>query len=358
MVGIGLISFAAVAQFAPPVIGGLYWRGGTREGALAGLSAGFLVWIYTLLLPSFAKSGWLPPASSTRVPSASISLKPQALFGLAGWNEITHCLFWSLTANIGAFLFGLLPALPQRRGGGPGERLRRCLQAGPPGGPAALARQRRDRGADDAWPSASSGPSAPAGPSRATPARAVLDGPDAPAGRRRDRAFRRDPALRGDRRRLGPGDGRLGDRGGAPRDSTRSWTSSTRHPRSAPTAGSSNRSPRQLEAATEELRAANLRLQELDRMKDDFMSSVTHELRTPLASIRAFSEILLRRPRHRDRRAQALPRHPGERDRAPLAPGQPGAGPGQDRVRPRRLAHRGGGPLRRSSSRRCRPPGN
>ena len=27
-------------------------------------------------------------------------------------------------------------------------------------------------------------------------------------------------------------------------------------------------------------------------MKDDFMSSVTHELRTPLASIRAFSEIL------------------------------------------------------------------
>jgi signal transduction histidine kinase len=49
---------------------------------------------------------------------------------------------------------------------------------------------------------------------------------------------------------------------------------------------------RALEAATSELRAANLRLQELDRMKDDFMSSVTHELRTPLASIRAFSEIL------------------------------------------------------------------
>jgi signal transduction histidine kinase len=49
---------------------------------------------------------------------------------------------------------------------------------------------------------------------------------------------------------------------------------------------------RQLEEATAELKAANLRLQELDRLKDDFMSSVTHELRTPLASIRAFSEIL------------------------------------------------------------------
>jgi signal transduction histidine kinase len=49
---------------------------------------------------------------------------------------------------------------------------------------------------------------------------------------------------------------------------------------------------RELEAATRDLRAANERLQELDRMKDDFVSTVTHELRTPLTSIRAFSEIL------------------------------------------------------------------
>ena len=60
LVAIGLISFAAVAQFAPAVIGGIYWKGATRAGALAGLAAGFVVWLYTLLLPSFAKSGWLP----------------------------------------------------------------------------------------------------------------------------------------------------------------------------------------------------------------------------------------------------------------------------------------------------------
>ncbi len=60
LVAIGLISFAAVAQFAPAVIGGIYWKGATRAGALAGLAAGFAVWLYTLLLPSFAKSGWLP----------------------------------------------------------------------------------------------------------------------------------------------------------------------------------------------------------------------------------------------------------------------------------------------------------
>ena len=52
----------------------------------------------------------------------------------------------------------------------------------------------------------------------------------------------------------------------------------------------------ELVAATAELRAANERLKELDRMKDDFISTVTHELRTPLTSIRAFSEILRDNP--------------------------------------------------------------
>jgi signal transduction histidine kinase len=56
------------------------------------------------------------------------------------------------------------------------------------------------------------------------------------------------------------------------------------------------RKSRELEAATGELRDANARLQELDRLKDDFVSTVTHELRTPLTSIRAFSEILVDNP--------------------------------------------------------------
>ena len=59
LVSIGLISFAAVAQFAPALLGGMYWKGGTRDGALAGLLPGFALWAYTLMLPSVAKSGWL-----------------------------------------------------------------------------------------------------------------------------------------------------------------------------------------------------------------------------------------------------------------------------------------------------------
>jgi len=47
-----------------------------------------------------------------------------------------------------------------------------------------------------------------------------------------------------------------------------------------------------LERATTELRQANEQLKSLDRLKDDFMSSVTHELRTPLTSIRALAELV------------------------------------------------------------------
>ena len=48
----GLMAFAAVAQFAPGLIGGLYWRGASRRGVEAGMLLGFATWIYTLLLPS------------------------------------------------------------------------------------------------------------------------------------------------------------------------------------------------------------------------------------------------------------------------------------------------------------------
>jgi PAS domain S-box-containing protein len=45
--------------------------------------------------------------------------------------------------------------------------------------------------------------------------------------------------------------------------------------------------------AKEELEKANERLRELDKLKDNFLSTVSHELRTPLTSIKSFVEILL-----------------------------------------------------------------
>ena len=53
---------------------------------------------------------------------------------------------------------------------------------------------------------------------------------------------------------------------------------------------------RELEKATTELKAANERLKELDRLKDEFISTVTHELRTPLTSVRSIAEILHANP--------------------------------------------------------------
>jgi diguanylate cyclase (GGDEF)-like protein len=104
LVSIGLISFAAVAQFAPALLGGIYWKDGTRHGALAGLSAGFLVWAYTLMLPAFARSGWLPMDLLEQGPFGIALLRPLALFGLAGLDEISHAMLWSMLANCGAYL--------------------------------------------------------------------------------------------------------------------------------------------------------------------------------------------------------------------------------------------------------------
>src|SRR5229473_3582631 len=104
LVSIGLISFSAVAQFAPAIIGGIFWKGGTRTAAFCGLAAGFLVWTYTLLLPSFAKSGWLPITFLSHGLFGTDLLKPQQLLGLQGLDDITHCLFWSMLVNIGCYV--------------------------------------------------------------------------------------------------------------------------------------------------------------------------------------------------------------------------------------------------------------
>ncbi len=103
LASIGLLSFAAIAQFAPPLIGGLVWHGANVKGALAGIVAGFVVWAYTLLLPSLADSGWAPMALLQHGPFGLSLLRPQQLFGLR-FDPLTHGAFWSLLANVGCFV--------------------------------------------------------------------------------------------------------------------------------------------------------------------------------------------------------------------------------------------------------------
>ncbi len=104
LVSIGLVSFAAVAQFAPAIIGGVFWKNGTKAGALSGLIAGFIIWIYTLFLPSLAQAGFLPERFITEGPFGIALLKPFQLFGLSDFDQITHAVFWSMLVNIGAYI--------------------------------------------------------------------------------------------------------------------------------------------------------------------------------------------------------------------------------------------------------------
>jgi signal transduction histidine kinase len=52
---------------------------------------------------------------------------------------------------------------------------------------------------------------------------------------------------------------------------------------------------KELQIALQQLREANDRLQALDRLKADFIRTVTHELRTPMTSIRSLSKSLLKK---------------------------------------------------------------
>ncbi|WP_070969871.1 NahK/ErcS family hybrid sensor histidine kinase/response regulator [Vibrio sonorensis] len=46
---IGFLSFAAITQFAPALLGGMYWRQGNRKGVYVGLALGFTIWLITLM---------------------------------------------------------------------------------------------------------------------------------------------------------------------------------------------------------------------------------------------------------------------------------------------------------------------
>jgi Na+/proline symporter/nitrogen-specific signal transduction histidine kinase len=293
LVSIGLVSFAAVAQFAPAMLGGMYWKQGTRLGALTGLLLGFLVWVYTLLLPSFAKSGWLPYSFIQDGPLGLTLLRPLALFGLTGLDDISHALFWSMLANVGGYVS---VSLLGRQGGSERTQAQLFVDA-----------FRREGLPGSTWRGSASVQDMTAllsrflGPARAASALA-------------DYARRANlpsvEQIRPDNALVGFSENLLAGAIGA--SSARVMVASVvkeeplgmddvlhildEASQVIAYSHELEQKSRALELATTELRAANARLQELDRLKDDFISTVTHELRTPLTSIRAMAEILQSRP--------------------------------------------------------------
>ncbi|MDH3400799.1 MAG: PAS-domain containing protein [Chromatiales bacterium] len=115
LASIGLLSFAAAAQFAPPIIAGLFWRNASRRGALSGLTLGFSIWAYTLLFPGVARSsggdlGWVLNGIW-----GIDWLRPEALFGLEGMTPITHGVLLSLSMNMLGLVIGSILWPPSLR---------------------------------------------------------------------------------------------------------------------------------------------------------------------------------------------------------------------------------------------------
>ncbi|MDR5860790.1 PAS domain-containing protein [Halomonas eurihalina] len=113
LAAIGMLSFAAAAQFAPALIGGLYWKRGNRLGVIVGMNAGFAIWAYSLLMPDLIAAGVLPEAWLYGGPLNIGWLSPTALFGLNVGDSFTHGVMLSLGVNLVSYIF-VSQMTPQR----------------------------------------------------------------------------------------------------------------------------------------------------------------------------------------------------------------------------------------------------
>ncbi|MEQ8332125.1 sensor histidine kinase [Nisaea sp.] len=290
LAAIGLIAFAGVAQFLPSLLGGIYWKRATASGAKLGLLTGFLLWGYTLFLPSFEGDLLLSAGTIEHGPWGIALLRPQALFGFTGEDPLVHALFWSLSVNTVLFILCSLVFEPK-----PLERLQGTLFVDVFRTPAGDEHRfiQRSASTEDLF----------------ILAQRILGSDEA---QRVFREFAEGQGLEGDfphptdafiahlERRLTGSIGAASARAMISRIVSGETISLDELMRIADETAQLmeysqevEKKSLELEATARELRRANQRLTLLDTQKDDFLSQVSHEVRTPMTSIRSFSEILL-----------------------------------------------------------------
>lgn len=292
LVSIGMISFAAVAQFGPSLIGGIFWKGATRSGALFGLLAGFFVWVYTLVLPSLAQAGFFPSDLLIHGPFKIALFNPTHLFGLdvaqLGFNQYTHAVFWSMAANLGLFigvsLFSRQNAM---------ERKQAALFVD-------VFKYSAEPEKSSFWRA-----TAPVADLRALLERFLGKGrtDDALTLYAREHHINWEKELIADAGLVGFAEKLLAGAIGSASALVMVRSVVEEEPPGMDQIMHILDETqqiiiysRELEKATRDLEAANERLTELDRLKNEFISTITHELRTPLTSVRALAEIVHRTP--------------------------------------------------------------
>lgn len=110
---LGMLSLAGLAQLAPALLGGLYWKRANRIGVGSGLAAGMLIWSYTLLLPTLVQAGLLSTTWVEQGPLGITWLNPLALFGLRIADPLTQGVLLSLGINL-LFFIVMSQLVPQR----------------------------------------------------------------------------------------------------------------------------------------------------------------------------------------------------------------------------------------------------
>ena len=105
---IGLISFVLIAQLAPSFFLGIFWKRGASKAANVGIILGLIVVIYTLLIPMIDYSAELNFGFIKHGLFGIESLKPSQLFGITYLTPESSAFLWSMCINTLAFVVGSL----------------------------------------------------------------------------------------------------------------------------------------------------------------------------------------------------------------------------------------------------------
>ncbi|GAA6177895.1 ATP-binding protein [Sulfitobacter pacificus] len=288
LAAIGTISFGGVAQFLPALLGGIFWRGATRAGAFFGLGTGFALWIFTMLLPSFGMDVALSKDTFEHGLMGLSWLRPQALFGIEGLDPTVHAVVWSLSLNTLAFTLVSIFSFPE-----PIERLQgaQFVNVSDHAGPSRV------------WTASVAGSE-----DLMIMSQRIMGASEAQI------FFQKQTEAQGL-------SGHLPEPTPAfiealERELAASVGAATAHAMVSQIVGGSaisvqdllavadesaqmleyssqlEQKSRQLSETAAKLQAANEKLTQLSLQKDGFLSQISHELRTPMTSIRSFSEIL------------------------------------------------------------------